>query len=114
MIKRFNQYQSEINTFHYLQYLRLVVDSLFIVAPIVCGGSVFGPSFVMQYFVSFWFCNGLDEEKRAGCFTLIAFLIPCACWCSVSLPYSAVGCSAVCDCGISLSYSLTFLQEIMK
>ena len=27
---------------------------------------------------------------------------------SVALPRGAVGCSAVCDCGISLSYSLTF------
>ena len=31
----------------------VVVDSLFIVAPIVCGGSVFSPSFVMQYFMIF-------------------------------------------------------------
>ena len=31
----------------------VVVDSSFIVAPIVCKGSVFGPSFVMQYLVSF-------------------------------------------------------------
>ena len=32
-----------------------VVDLLFIVAPIVCvgGGSVFGPCFTIQYFVSF-------------------------------------------------------------
>ena len=30
-----------------------VVDSLIIVAPIVCRGSVFGPCFVMQYLVSF-------------------------------------------------------------
>ena len=34
-------------------YPMLVVDSLFIVAVIVCGGSVFGPCFVIQYFVSF-------------------------------------------------------------
>ena len=31
----------------------VVVDYLFIVAPIVCGGSVFAPCFIMQYFVSF-------------------------------------------------------------
>ena len=30
-----------------------VVDLLFIVALIVCGGSVFSPCFVNQYFVSF-------------------------------------------------------------
>ena len=28
----------------------IVVDSLFIVAPDVCGGCIFGPCFVMQYF----------------------------------------------------------------
>ena len=31
----------------------VVLDSLFIEAPIVCGGSLFGPCFVMQYLVSF-------------------------------------------------------------
>ena len=30
----------------------------------------------------------------------------CDCYCSVTLPQEAVGWSAVCDCGISLSYSL--------
>ena len=30
----------------------LVVDSLFIVAPIICWGFMFGPCFVMQYLVS--------------------------------------------------------------
>ena len=38
----------------------VVVDSLFIVAPIVCGGSVFGSCFVMQYFVYFL----VSEEER--------------------------------------------------
>ena len=33
--------------------LAVVVDSLFRVAPIVCGGSVFCPCFVMQYLMSF-------------------------------------------------------------
>ena len=40
----------------------VVVDSLFIDACIDCGGSVFGP------------CNHLDDEERAGCFTLIVFM----------------------------------------
>ena len=31
----------------------VVVDLLNIVAPIVCEGSVFGPCFVIQYFVPF-------------------------------------------------------------
>ena len=29
-----------------------VVDSLLVVAPIACGGSVFGPCFVIHYLVS--------------------------------------------------------------
>ena len=33
----------------------------------------------------------------------------CYCKCSLALLHGAVGWSAVCDCGISLSYSLTFL-----
>ena len=31
----------------------------------------------------------------------------CDFWCSVALPHGVVGWSAVYDCGISLSYSLT-------
>ena len=32
----------------------------------------------------------------------------CGCFCSLPLPHGAVSLSAVCNCGISLSYSLTF------
>ena len=32
----------------------------------------------------------------------------CGCSCFVTLPHGAEGWYAVCDCGISLSYSLTF------
>ena len=62
---------------------------------------MFGPSFVIQYFASFWFSNHLDGEERAGCFTLTIFLMSCDSRCSVALPDGAVGWSAVCDCGIS-------------
>ena len=59
------------------------------------------------------FCNILGvlfsaEKERAGCFILIVFLLSCGCYFSVSLPYSVLGLSSVCDCGISWSYSLTF------
>ena len=81
---------------------------LFIVAPIVCGGYVLGPCFVIQYFVSFLFCNHLDGEEKAGCFTLTVFLVTCDSQCFVALPHGAVGSSAVCDCCITLSYSLAF------
>ena len=43
--------------------------SLYIVAPIVSGGCVFGPYFVIQYYMSFLCCNHLDGEERAGCIT---------------------------------------------
>ena len=35
----------------------------------------------------------------------------CDCKCSVVLPFGDVGCSAVCDCGISWSYSLTYWNK---
>ena len=50
---------------------------------------------------TFWFCNNLDEEKRAGCFAFIFFQISCYCKCSAALPHGAVGWTAVCDCGLS-------------
>ena len=48
----------------------------------------------------------IDWEERAGCFALFVFLVPRDC--CVALPHVAMGLSAICDCGISLSYSLTF------
>ena len=36
-----------------MMWVSVVVDSLFIVAPMVCGGSVFGHCLVIQYLVSF-------------------------------------------------------------
>ena len=57
----------------------VVVDSLFIVAPIFCEGFVFGPCFNMQYLVSFQICNHLAGEERAGYFTLIVSLMSCDC-----------------------------------
>ena len=40
---------------------------------------MFGPCFVKQHLMSFQFYDHLDEEERAGCFTLIVFLMPCDC-----------------------------------
>ena len=54
-----------------------------------------------------WVCH-LAGEERAGCFAYVVFLLSCGCWCSVSLPHSALGWSASCHCDISRSYSLTF------
>ena len=47
----------------------------------------------------------LDEEERAGCSTIIVFLVSWNCDCCVTLSHGAVDRSAVCDCGICISYS---------
>ena len=62
---------------------------------------MFGPGFVIQYFVSSRICSRLGGKERAGCFILTVFLMSCDSQCFVSLPQCAVGWSAVCDCGIS-------------
>ena len=54
------------------------------------------------------FNNHLAEEGGAGCFTTIVLLLSCDCICSVSFPYGAMGWFAVCDFGISWSYTFTF------
>ena len=57
------------------------------------------------------FCNHLDGEESAGCFTLFVLLVSSdSC---VALPHDAPGLSAVCDCGISRSYSLTIFDCIL-
>ena len=56
--------------------------------------------FFMHYFVSIQFCNHLEEEEKAGCFAITVLKMYCYFKCSVALPHGAVGCSAVCDCGI--------------
>ena len=47
--------------------------------------------------------NHIEEEEKAGCFAFIVLQMYCYDKCSVALPHGAVGCSAVCDCGISCS-----------
>ena len=68
-----NMHSSPLDGFGCCPFGSVVVYSLFIVVPIVCGGFVFGPCFVIQYLVSF--CSHLAEEERAGCFTSIVFLL---------------------------------------
>ena len=55
--------------------MSVVLDSLFIVDPIVSGYFVFGPCLVMQFLVSFI----LRKRERAGCFTLIVFSLSSGC-----------------------------------
>ena len=56
------------------------------------------------------FYNHLEEEEKADCFAIIVLQMYCYCKCQAALPHGAVGWFAVCDCGISRSYSLTFLS----
>ena len=54
----------------------VVLDSLFIMAPDVCGFLCLVPVFVLQYLMSFLVF--FTVEERAGCFTLIVFLLSCS------------------------------------
>ena len=54
--------------------------------------AVLGPCFVIQYLISI----GLSlKDERAGCFTLVLFLLSCGCQCLVSRPRGAMGWSVV-------------------
>ena len=55
-----------------------------------------------------WLVIGLGEEDRTGCFAFIVLPMYYYCKCFVALPHGGMGWSAVCDCGISCSYSLNF------
>ena len=84
-----------------------MVDSLFIVVPIdlECSAwclycfAVSTLSFLSSFAI-------ISLSERAAHFTVIVFLLSCGCYCSVFLPQGFLGWSAVCDCGISWSYSL--------
>ena len=43
----------------------------------------------------------LKRKRKPVALFFIALQMSCYCKCSVALPHSAVGWSAVCDCGIS-------------
>ena len=60
-------------------------------------------SVIVKYVVS--------REERAGCLTLIVLLVSWWCKCPVALPHGNVGLSAVCECGISLSYLYTVRKD---
>ena len=73
----------------------------------VCKGFVLVLILLCSTKCSFLFCNHFAEEERAGCFTLIVFLMSCDIKCSIALPHSAMGWSEFCDCSISWTYFLT-------
>ena len=70
----------------------------FFVAPIVCWGFVFNLCFVIQYFVSILFCNNLNGEERAGCFTLTVFIClvtVSVLWLFLTVPWAGLQCAIV-------------------
>ena len=71
-------------------------------ARILCN-NVDSLSTVVSIVRPLYVCNHLAKEERAGCFTLIIFLMSC----SVSFPDGAMGCSALRHCGISCLYQQT-------
>ena len=87
----------------------VVVDLLFIVAPIVCGGSLFDHCFIIQCIVSACFCKHLDGKERASCFGSTVCLMSCGSQRSVPLPRGTLRWYAVCDFGVPGSYSLVFV-----
>ena len=73
----------------------MFVDPLLIVAHVICGGFVFGPCFVIQYFVSFLCCNHLYWEKEI--WLLYFNCVPDVLWllvfCRASSRYHVLVCS---------------------
>ena len=63
-----------------------------------CVGLCFGMYYILSLLVlqSSW-----RERESAGFPAFNVFWMSCYCICPVDLPHSAMGCSAVCDCGIS-------------
>ena len=77
-------------------------------------GFFVGLWFSMHYFMSFLVLqSSWRGRERAGFFAFIVFWMSCYCKCLVALPRGAVYWSAVYDCGISWSYSLTFVLLIL-
>ena len=80
----------------------MAVVLLLLVTPIIgfCNCSIFCYFMSILVLRSSWW-----GKERAGCFAKFVFLVSHACF--VAIPLSAMGLSAVCDCDISQSYSLT-------
>ena len=79
-------------------FVVVVVDLLFYVHPIVCGGSVV----VVLVFITLCpssFAIILMTKRELVALLLLSF--ECLVKCSVALPHGALSWSAVCDCGIS-------------
>ena len=64
-------------------------------------GSVLVPCFVDNCFVYFLDLQTSCSGRESWLLYFFVFLVSCNCFCSVALPHSAVGRSAVYACGIS-------------
>ena len=64
--------------------------------------------FSMHYFMSFLVLQSSWRGRESWLLCFFVFWMSCYFKSSVALLHSAVGWAAVCDCGISWSYSLTF------
>ena len=73
-----------------------VVDSLIVVAPILCRGFVLVSCCVMQFLVSFQPLRKRNIFVLFVVVVIILILMSCGYLCSASLPRSAVGWSVVC------------------
>ena len=78
-----------------------VVDLLFYVPPILCGGSVF--VFVLAYVAMCpsFFTIILTRKRELVALLLFSFGCLVTVNFTVAFPHGAVGWSAICDCGIS-------------
>ena len=69
----------------------------------------------MHYFASILVLkSSWSRVRKAYCFAVIVWQMFCYYKCSLALLHGAVGLSAVCDCGISWSYSLTFERNCLS
>ena len=89
----------------------VAVDSMLSVTPIVgfCNCSMFCCALICVH--SSFAIILMDGKERAGCFTLFVFLVSRDCY--VALPHDATSLSAVFDCGMSYSYSLTIFKVVL-
>ena len=80
----------------------VVVNLLFYVPAIVCGGSVLGfVLYALLYVLSSFAIIFMRKREMVDLLLMFFGWMSCYCRCSVTLPYSVVSQSAVCDCGIS-------------
>ena len=89
----------------------VVVDSLFIVALIVCGSFVFGPCFVLQYLVSFLVLLSSRWGRESWLLYSYCFHISVI-NCSVSFSHGALVCVVVAFSGHT-HFMSTFLCFII-